>query len=58
MVGLLPGVIIMTLIENRLEKAIYQPDRWNVLVLAGVASLLLITTIWLKRRLMKSALLE
>jgi uncharacterized membrane protein YdjX (TVP38/TMEM64 family) len=58
LVGLLPGVIIMTLIENRLEKAIYQPDRWNVLVLAGVASLLLISTIWLKRRLVKSALLE
>ncbi len=41
LVGLLPGVIIMTLIENRLEKAIYQPDRWNVFALAGVASLII-----------------
>ena len=58
LVGLLPGVIIMTLIENRLEKAIYQPDRWNVFALAGVASLLLLASIWIKRRLMKSAFLE
>jgi len=56
--GLLPGIVIMTLIENRLEKAIYRPDMWNVFVLAGVASLLLIASIWIKRRLMKSALLE
>ena len=58
LVGLLPGVIIMTLIENQLEKAIYQPDRWNVFALAGVASLLLLASIWIKRRLMKSAFLE
>ena len=58
LVGLLPGVVIMTLIESRLEIAIYQPDMWNVFVLAGVASFLLISTIWLKRRLMKSALSE
>ena len=58
LVGLLPGVIIMTLIENRLEKAIYQPDIWNVFALAGVASLLLIASIWIKRRLMRSAFLE
>lgn len=58
LVGLLPGVVIMTLIENRLEKAVYQPDMWNVSVLAGAASLLLISTIWLKRRFLKSALSE
>jgi uncharacterized membrane protein YdjX (TVP38/TMEM64 family) len=58
LVGLLPGVVIMTLIENRLEKALFKPDVWNVLVLAGAASLLLITSLWVKRRLMKSALLE
>ena len=58
LVGLLPGVVIMTLIENRLEKALFKPDMWNVLVLAGAAVLLLITSLWVKRRLMKSALLE
>ena len=58
LVGLIPGVVIMTIIENRLEKAVYQPTVWNVLALAGVASLLLMTSVWIKRRLMKSALLE
>jgi uncharacterized membrane protein YdjX (TVP38/TMEM64 family) len=58
LVGLLPGVVIMTLIENQLEKAVYQPTTWNVLALAGVASLLLMASFWIKRRLMKSALLE
>jgi phospholipase D1/2 len=58
LVGLLPGVVIMTLIENRLEKAVYQPNMWNVSVLSGVVSLLLISTIWFKRRFMKSALSE
>jgi uncharacterized membrane protein YdjX (TVP38/TMEM64 family) len=58
LVGLLPGVVIMTLIENRLEKAIYQPVLWNVFVLAGVASFLLIATVLLKRRLMKSDFLK
>jgi uncharacterized membrane protein YdjX (TVP38/TMEM64 family) len=36
LVGLLPGVVIMTLIENQLEKAVYQPTTWNVLALAAL----------------------
>lgn len=57
-VGLLPGIVIMTFIEYRLERAVYKPDVWNLLVLGAGAYLLLITTIWIKQRVMKSAFFE
>lgn len=57
-VGLLPGIVIMTLIEYRLERAVYKPDVWNLLVLGAGAYLLLLTTIWIKQRVTKSAFFE
>ncbi len=57
-VGLLPGIVIMTFIEYGLERTVYQPDVWNMALLGAGGSLLLLATTWIKQRVTKSALFE
>ncbi len=53
-VGLLPGIVIMPLVENRLEKAACNPDLKNVLLVAGISLFLVAAAVWLRKRVAKS----
>jgi len=55
LVGLLPGVVIMTALEYSVEKTLMKPDAWSVLLLAGAAAVALGATVWAKRRYEKTA---
>jgi phospholipase D1/2 len=55
LVGLLPGVVIMTALEYSVEKTLIKPDAWSVLLLAGTAAVALGATVWAKRRYEKTA---
>jgi phospholipase D1/2 len=49
-VGLLPGVIIMTAIEYSAERALLKPDAWSLLLLAGAAAAAFAAAVWARRR--------
>jgi len=49
-VGLLPGVVIMTALEYGVEKTLVKPDAWSLSLLAGAAAATLGAAVWAKRR--------
>jgi phospholipase D1/2 len=53
LVGLLPGVIIMTAIEYSAERALLKPDAWSLLLLAGSAVAAFGAAAWARRRYKK-----
>jgi uncharacterized membrane protein YdjX (TVP38/TMEM64 family) len=55
MVGLLPGIIIMTFVTGTAKKALLNPDMRNLSILAGTSLLIFFTMAWLKRRVRESA---
>jgi uncharacterized membrane protein YdjX (TVP38/TMEM64 family) len=50
LLGLLPGVVIMTALEYSVEKTLVKPDAGNMLLLAGAAAVALGAAVWAKRR--------
>ncbi len=56
MVGLLPGIVIMTVLESRAEKALINPDMENLFILGVIFLLLLIAVVWLRKWMRASAI--
>ena len=50
LIGISPAVIIMTLLENQLERTVRNPVSLNLLVVIVLAIVLLLTAIWSKKR--------
>jgi len=50
LIGISPAIVIMTLLENQLEKAVRSPVSENTLVVIVLAILLLLITLWSKKR--------
>jgi phospholipase D1/2 len=52
--GMLPGLIMMTVFGDRLENVIRNPTAETFLVLIGVIALIVLLTIWLRRRFLSA----
>jgi phospholipase D1/2 len=52
--GMLPGLIMMTVFGDRLENVIRNPTAETFLVLIGVITLIVLLTIWLRRRFLSA----
>ena len=50
LVGISPAIVIMTFLENQLEKAVRSPVSENTLVVIVLAILLLFAALWSKKR--------
>ncbi|MCP4327700.1 MAG: TVP38/TMEM64 family protein [Alphaproteobacteria bacterium] len=53
LLGTVPGIIVLTIFEDRPDKAIHQPTTVNVVGLIAVAIFWLFAAIWCARRLVK-----
>lgn len=54
LIGMFPSIVVMTLLGNRLEKAIRNPALENLLILIVLAIVLLLAAFWLRQRLGKT----
>jgi phospholipase D1/2 len=52
--GMLPGLSIMTLFGDQLEDVIRDPSAESLLVLIGLIALMVIATMWVRRRFLQS----
>jgi phosphatidylserine/phosphatidylglycerophosphate/cardiolipin synthase-like enzyme/uncharacterized membrane protein YdjX (TVP38/TMEM64 family) len=52
--GMLPGLIMMTVFGDRLDNVIRNPTAETFLVLLGVIALIVLLTIWLRRRFLNA----
>jgi len=50
LIGISPAIVIMTLLENQLEKAVRSPVSENTLVVIALAIVLLLIALWSKKR--------
>jgi len=50
LIGMSPAIVVMTLLGNRLDKAIRSPAPENLLILTVLALVLVLAAIWLRRR--------
>jgi phospholipase D1/2 len=48
--GMTPGIFGLTVFTDRVFAALRRPDPWNVLVLAGAATVLVLGARWIQRR--------
>jgi phosphatidylserine/phosphatidylglycerophosphate/cardiolipin synthase-like enzyme/uncharacterized membrane protein YdjX (TVP38/TMEM64 family) len=55
LIGLLPGILGLTLFADRLGNTLRNPRPRNVLVLAGLLAVILALLFWLRRRLARAA---
>jgi uncharacterized membrane protein YdjX (TVP38/TMEM64 family) len=53
LLGMLPGLLVMTLFGDRLESAIRDPKAENFIILALLVGALVLVTAWLSRRFVK-----
>lgn len=53
LIGIVPGIIILTIFEDRLDKALHQPTTANVVGLITITIFWLFAAIWCARRLVK-----
>jgi phospholipase D1/2 len=51
--GMLPGILVMTIFGDRLESAIRDPSLGSFMMLAALAVLIVLVTVWLRRRVGK-----
>jgi hypothetical protein len=51
---MLPGLIMMTVFGDRLDNVIRNPTAETFLVLLGVIALIVLLTIWLRRRFLNA----
>jgi uncharacterized membrane protein YdjX (TVP38/TMEM64 family) len=55
LIGLLPGILGLTLFADRLAETLRNPRPWNLLVLAGVVIVVLAALAWVRKRLARIA---
>ena len=50
LLGMLPGLLVMTFFGNRLESAIHDPKAESFMLLAALVVVLVLVMAWLRRR--------
>jgi phospholipase D1/2 len=55
--GMLPGLLMMSVFGDRLEDVIREPTATTLLVLIGVIALIVLVTVWVRRRLLNPQVL-
>lgn len=53
LIGIVPGIIVLTLFEDRFDKAVHQPTTENIAALSAVAVFWLFAVFWCARRLVR-----
>jgi phospholipase D1/2 len=50
LIGISPAIIIMTLLENQLERTVRNPDLENLLIILVLSMVVLLAVLWSKKR--------